>query len=142
MNDEYLMIASMTLGGFLGALGGTGFKWARRYLLPACFTGIALLSGFLWWKCLLYGLGTCIAFTLPYGFKISWPVKFLVGCSFVLPSLILGFTVWQIIAPIAFITLFALSNIPKTAKYFPWKIVEFISFANVGIVLASLIALY
>ena len=39
MNTEWLMIACMGGGGILFAVGGTGFKWARRFVLPVLLAG-------------------------------------------------------------------------------------------------------
>jgi len=41
-SNEILMIACMGTGGILFAIGGTGYKWARRYVMPI------LLTVFLW----------------------------------------------------------------------------------------------
>lgn len=98
MNKEYLMIAAMGAGGILGAIGGIGFKPARRFILPFVLGGLALWSGFLWWKSLAMSLGLVIAFCLPYGSKTPYWAKFLVGCAFTAPTLFLGFSWWQIIA--------------------------------------------
>jgi hypothetical protein len=57
----------------------------------------------------------------------------------VLPTLALGFTIWQIITPIAFIVMFKLSNWKPLSKDFVWKIVEFITGVLVGVTVAQLI---
>ena len=139
MNPEYLMIIAMGGGGILGALGGTGFKYLRRFVLPVLLGTVAILAGCIWWKALLMTLGFVGAFSLPYGERTPYWLKFIVGCAFVLPTAILGFSAWQIITPIAFIAMFALSNWKPTAKIFFWKVVEFIVFALVGITVASFI---
>ena len=139
MNREILMILSMGLGGILFALGGTGFKPARRFILPLAFGAIALVSGFPWLSCLILCFGLMIAFCLPYGSKTPYWLKFLVGCSFVLPTLVLGFTIWQIITPVAFIIMFKLSNWKPTANEFVWKIVEFLTGTLIGVTIAQLI---
>lgn len=41
-HNELLMIVVMAVSGSLFAFGGTGYKWARRYVMPAALT--ALLS--------------------------------------------------------------------------------------------------
>lgn len=139
MNKEWLMIASMGLGGILFAVGGTGFKPARRFILPFFLGGIALLSGVLWWKCLILCLGLMGAFHLGYGSKTPYWPKFIVGCAFVAPTLILGFTLWQIITPITFIVMFRLSNWKPLASEFVWKIVEFLTGTLIGVTVAQLI---
>jgi len=136
---EWLMIASMALGGLLFAIGGTGFKPARRFILPFCLGLIALLGGVLWWKAIVLWLGLMIAFCLPYGSKTPYWLKFLVAVTFILPTLILGFTVWQIITPVAFIVMFILSNWKFSASEFAWKIVEFLTGALIGVTVAILL---
>lgn len=139
MNPEYLMIASMGLGGILFAIGGTGWKPARRFVLPIVLGIIALFSGVIWWKCLVMAIGMVGAFCLPYGERTPYWGKFLVGCAFILPTTMLGFSWWQIITPICFIIMFWLSNWKYTAKIFFWKAVEFITGSLVGITVASFI---
>lgn len=129
----------MGAGGILGAIGGTGFKPARRFILPLILGVLAMLAGFSALKCSIMALGLVIAFCLPYGQKYPYWVKFLVGCAFVLPTLILGFTLWQIITPIVFIVMFKLSNTKWGGSVFVWKIVEFLTFTLVGITIASLL---
>jgi len=133
------MIASMGLGGILFAIGGTGFKPARRYILPFCLGVITILSGVIWWKCLVVLFGTMAAFHLPYGSKTPYWVKFLVGCTFILPTIVLGFTLWQIITPVAFILMFRLSNWKFFSGEFVWKIVEFLTGTLIGVTIAKLI---
>ena len=139
MNPEYLMIIAMGGGGILGALGGTGFKYLRRFVLPILLGVVAILAGCIWWKCLIMAVGMVGAFSLPYGEKTPYWLKFIVGCAFVLPTAILGFSAWQIITPVAFIIMFFLSNWKPTAKIFFWKAVEFLTFGLVGITVASFI---
>lgn len=139
MNKEWLMISAMGLGGILGAVGGTGFKPARRFILPVCLGVIALLGGAIWWKAIVLCLGLMVAFCLPYGSKTPLWLKCIVACTFTLPTLILGYTIWQIITPVAFIGMFLLSNWKFSANEFAWKIVEFITFALVGVTVAQLI---
>lgn len=136
---EWLMIASMGLSGTLFAIGGTGFKPARRFILPFILGLIAFLGGVLWWKCLIVWGGLTGAFCLPYGSKTPYWLKFLVGITFILPTLALGFTIWQIITPIAFILMFFLSNWKNTANEFTWKIVEFLTGTLIGVTIARLI---
>ena len=139
MDKELLMIIAMGSGGILGALGGYRWKWLRRFVLPGILGSIALIAGNPALQCLYMTIGLIIAFCLPYGERTPYPVKFLVGCAFVAPTLFLGFSIWQIITPVAFIVMFKLSNMTKWAGSFSWKIVEFITFALVGITVANLI---
>ena len=141
MNKEILMIIAMGSSGVCFALGGTGFKWARRFVLPVILAVIAILSGFLWLKAIIYGLALIIAFLLPYGQNTPYWGKFLTGLCFFAPALILNFTIWVLIGPILWILLFWLSNTKPFDKWFPWKIVEFLTGTLIGVTLASLISL-
>jgi hypothetical protein len=139
INRELLMISAMTSGGLLGSLGGYRWKWLRRFVLPTILAVLALLGGVLWWKCLILCLGLMAAFCLPYGERTPYWGKFLVGCAFVLPTAVMGFSWWQVFTPIIFIAMFFMSNWKFTEKIFRWKIIEFITFALVGVTVASLI---
>ena len=125
--SEMIMIVVMGLGGVLFALGGTGYKWARRFVLPFAIGLILSLTGTELWRAVVVWVGLTGAFCLPYGSKTPYWLKFLVGTTFILPSLALGFTVWQIITPVAFIVMFKLSNTFKWAKDFTWKVCEFVT---------------
>lgn len=138
MDKELLGIAAITLSPLLYMLGGYHWKWMRRFLLPAVLGAILLLTGAIWWEVLIFAIAQAITFTLPYGERTPYWLKALVGCSFALPSLILGLTIWQAAIPIIFITTFILSNYKKTAKEFPWKICEGITGFLIGIIVARL----
>lgn len=126
MSGEYAMIIGMCAGGTLFAVGGTGYKWARRFLLPAIWALLCFIMGFNLIKCCLIFAGYAAVFSLGYGESKPYWYKMLVGISYGLPSLVLGFSVWNILIPLIFISLFVLSNTKNTAKDFPWKICEFI----------------
>ena len=119
MNKEMLMIIAMGTGGICFSLGGTGFKWARRFLLPAILAILAILGGILWWKALAMGGCLIVALCLPYGDKIPYPVKFLVMCSYFVSTLWLGFSYWQAIGLAIVIILFKLSNWPTLPAHKP-----------------------
>ena len=139
INKEILQVIAMGSGGILGAIGGIGPKYVRRFILPFVLGLVAVLAGFSVLKCILMALGFIIAFSLPYGERRPYWFKFIVGCTFVAPTLILGFSWWQIITPIIFIIMFKLSNTKLTANVFFWKAIEFLTFGLVGITVASLI---
>lgn len=140
MNPEWWMILSMVLGGGLFAVGGTGFKWARRFLLPCLLGIIALLSGVAIWRCAAYAVTQAVTFCLPYGERTPYWLKFIVFMSYALPSLFFGFTWWQVITPVVCFGCFCLSNTAWAGRTFIWKICEFIMGSVVGITVASLIA--
>lgn len=123
---EWVFILMMTSSVALFSIGGTGFKWARRFVLPAVLSGCLMWLGVSWWQSLLAGGGLIVAFVLPYG-SVSVPsylFKFLVGCTYGLPSLIIGYSIWVFIVPVMFTLVFWLSNWKYTAKAFTWKICE------------------
>lgn len=132
MWNEIIYILMMLAGVGLFALGGTkipildkGYKWIRRFLFP--FTMYWLLvwhGGFAQWQVLGSSLVLCGVLHLGYGDKTPWWEKALVGISYGLPSLFLGFTYWVFITPVIFLALFALSNWKATSKDFVWKVVE------------------
>ena len=102
------MIAAMGSGGILFALGGTGFKWARRFVLPAALGTIAFFGGIIWWRCLAYWFTQTGTLHLGYGEKLPYWRKAATAVAYTLPSLFLGFTFWQIVFPAVFLVLFKL----------------------------------
>ena len=142
MNKEILMIICMGTGVILFPLGGTGFKWARRFVLPVILGVVALLGGFAWYLCLGYAVAQAVTLCLPYGERTPYWLKAVVFASYALPSLLFGFTIWQIFLALGCFALFALSNWDKTAKSFPWKIVEGFYGMLLGVTIAVLISQY
>lgn len=140
MNIEFLMIVAMTVGGLLFSLGGLSKKWLRRFLLPFILGVICLIAGKELWRCLALWVGLTGAFHLGYGGSKPYWYKTIVGIAFVFPTLALGFTIWQIITPVAFIGMFKLSNWKPMSGEFAWKICEFLSGALIGITVARLIS--
>lgn len=132
MEKELVMIAFMALSGILFALGGTTNKLWRRLGVPASVYGYLLYSGINPIISLVIGILLVVAMSLGYGETKPYWYKFLVACSYVAPSLLIGFTPWQIIVPVMFTTMFYLSNNKITEKYFKWKIVEFL----IGVLIA------
>ena len=138
-NHEWLMIVAMGAGGVLFAAGGTGPKWARRYLLPVILTIVAGVSGVIWWRCAIYWATQTGVLHLGYGEKLPYWRKMLTFIAYVLPTLILGFSWWQLITPVLMIALFKLSNMKWSANIIFWKAWEFISGALLGIIVSSVI---
>lgn len=141
MNPEWYMIACMGIGGVCFAVGGTGPKWVRRFLMPVLLGFIAAISGFLWYLAVGYAITQSIVLCLPYGERTPYWLKLLVFISFALPSLFFGFTWFQPITALVCFGCFCLSNWKPTAQTFVWKICEFIMGSMIGITVASLIAL-
>ena len=65
-----------------------------------------------------------IAFSLPYGDSVDWPVRIIVALAYPLSTSMLGVSVWQPILVFFWILLFWLSRNEFTQKAVPWKIWE------------------
>jgi hypothetical protein len=140
MNKEFLMIASMAVGGLGFSIGGTGPKWVRRYVMPLLLGVICFFAGLVWWRCLGMALSLSPVLHLGYGEKISYWRKALIFASYSLTTLWLGLSVWQILLPCLALLLFLLSNQKWSSSTFVWKICEFIIGSLIGITIASLIS--
>lgn len=135
---EYLQILTVTLSASLWALGGTCWKPWRRYVLPAILCAITLYSGVEPWKSGLMAVLLAGTASMGYGDGRTWLQRFCVGCTYSIATLPLGFTVWQIITPIVFISTFWLSK--REAEGFTWKICELLTGAMIGVTIAALIS--
>lgn len=124
MSAEYALIILPPLCWVLFALGGTGFKWLRRFVLP----GVLGLAGFIYGKEILACLSvlalSCLVLCLSYGEGKSWLYRAVIAVSYSAVLLPYGFTAWNIIFPIVFFGLFWLSNQKWAEKIVVWKIVE------------------
>ena len=121
---ELLMIAGMTLSVLLFSLGGTGFKWMRRFLMPSLMGIILILMGVNIYLSITSCVALMIVMCLGYGDSTPWWLKCIVALSYAIPSLIIGFSWWAFILPPAFLAMFFLSNWTPTQTSFTWKIVE------------------
>jgi len=139
MNKELLQIISMTFGGLLFSLGGYRWKWLRRFCLPFVLAAVAYISNFPLHKVVLLMIGLMFAFSLGYGERKPYSIKMLVGICFILPTLLLGYTIWQLITPILWIIMFRLSNWRPLANQFYWKMCEFMTGALIGVTIGALI---
>lgn len=121
--NEWIQILVLAASVVCFAIGGTGHKWVRRYVLPI-FLGVigAMLTS--WWQGSGYAICLCAVLCAGYGERTPYWMKFLVFCGYGLVSLWFGFTLWCVLTPFVCISLFALSNWKYTAKYLSWKIVE------------------
>jgi hypothetical protein len=138
--NEWLMILGMALGGVLFAAGGTGFKWARRFLLPIALGTVALWAGIDIWRCVSMALGLILSLHLGYGQSLPYWRKALTAVSFVLPTMFIGFSLWQVFTPVSFLAMFWLSNSKYFGRLFPWKIVEFNTGVMIGCTVVQLIS--
>jgi len=121
--NEYLQIAVITVSVALFALGGTGYKWARRYVLPICL-GIVGMFITSWWQGLGYTLTLCTILCMGYGERASWWYRASIFTGYGAASLWFGFSWLSIITPPVCLSLFWLSNYKHTADSFSWKICE------------------
>lgn len=129
----------MGCGGVLFALGGTGFKWARRFILPVLLTVVAGFGGVIWWRCLIFWAGETGVLHLGYGESLPYWRKAITFMLYVIPTLILGFSWWQLITPLVMLGMFKLSNMRWSSNIVVWKVWEFISGCLLGIIVATII---
>jgi hypothetical protein len=146
MNAEIVIIICTVFGGALFALGGTeipmfgrGFKWLRREVLPLLWALLALVSGFEWWRCVGLAVSYDVVFRLPYGDRTPRWLKFLVFMAYPLPSLFLGFNVWQLYVGGLCFLFWALSNWKPTARMFEWVISCLLMGGFLGVMVGQLI---
>lgn len=118
------MIIVLMVSTGLFAAGGTGPKWARRFVLPLFFAVIALLSHVELWRAGCLAISLCIALCLPYGSKTPFWGKCLTFSTYGLVFLWIGWSWWVVLLPAGCIGLFFLSNNKLTEQSFGWKIVE------------------
>lgn len=146
LNSELYMVFIPPISAMLFALGGTqistkikGQKWIRRFVLPVFFGVSVLLAGFSW----LQAAGVCGlsigCFCLGYGSGKTWTYRFMVGCSYALITLPIGFSFWNLMTPMVFIVFFILSNWDYSSDEFPWKLCELMFGLSCGIQLAYLL---
>jgi len=131
----------LAFGGLFRQIGGTYWKFVGRFLTPLLpAMAYFFFIGWSWWIPAIYG-AYLIVKTLPvtlkgdsvlkpwYNLVWIWVLGFLNG----IPALTLGISTNHIICALAmsivpmvvYGTVITLSNIPATAKYFPWKLDEF-----------------
>ena len=123
---EWLQLGALVSGSVCFAIGGMhGGRIVRRYILPLLLAGFAYLLEATMWKCISSGLVLMVSLHLGYGEKVPWWRKALVWLLYSASTLFFGFTVWQVISPIAMACLFILSNFKGTSSSFFWKGVEF-----------------
>ena len=70
---EWLIIALMVINVALFAIGGTGYKWAKRIVSPIINAGLVYLLGVVLWKCVVLAGLLAIATSLAYGDRTPWP---------------------------------------------------------------------
>ena len=111
----------------LFAIGGTGYKWVRRYLIPV-LVFFAVNNPWV-------AIAVCIALHLPYGDSLKetpWK-RYIVFGTFFLPFALVGWTTWILLSWLVTSILFIVSNSKWGEKLFPWWIVEPIMGYLIGI---------
>lgn len=146
MNPEWAYIILAPIGAMLFAIGGTGFKWARRYVMPVVLCGGWWLGRLLLhsdttliWQAPLACALMIVVMHLGYGDGKGWIWRAFVAFSYTASTVPLGFSWWQVITPVVFIGLFWLSNWKYTANIIVWKCVELSCGGLLGITIGSLV---
>lgn len=140
MMGEWNYIIAAPLAAMLFAIGGTGFKWARRYVLPVCLGILCIVNGIVWWKAALVTFLSVTSYCLPYGESLPQEfLKFLVFTSYFASLLVIGVSGWMIISPIILMFMFSASNQPWGEKLVAWKVWELTAGFLIGITLGGLL---
>jgi len=121
--------------GLLSQIGGTWWKASRRFLIP--ITMAATWIVFDGWSWAVPAMMVCQwgAFVLPVTFKggsvpdngwFNWIWVYIKGLLICLSPLMFNLDLWivAVILGLSYGVMVTLSNIPSTAKYFQWKLVE------------------
>jgi len=122
--NEWLMIALMVTSVACFAIGGTGYRFVKFTIMPLLFGIIMYFSHVLWWHCLGMAVTMGGAITFGIGEKVPWWRKIIVVGGWSFSTLWIGWSVWQVIAPILILLFYFLSNNRITSRFFPWKICE------------------
>lgn len=130
------------LGGLYRMIGGTWNKAIGRFLAPALpVVAVLLLVGWSWWLPLIYGTYLLVK-TLPFtliGSSVhdnwfNWVWIWLLGLINGLACVTVGLSSGLLIASlflslvpcVAYGVCGTLSNVKSTARFFPWKLCEFV----------------
>ena len=143
--DRELVWLILPVVGLLSQLGGTFNKIIRRLGVPTIIT-LAYLTflGWSWWLPVLfiavYGVATMPFTLVGEGLGASWinylwiwVSGYLLGlpCVLIAPTASQGL-LWAIVPCLVQGIFGTLSNVKATAKYFPWKCVEFSVWASMA----------
>lgn len=124
MDKEYALMILPSISWLLFSLGGKTWKGWRRYILPLVYLAFMLTYGIAVNRACLVTLLAIFMFCLGYGESKPYWYKFLVGYGYGLISTPIGVSFWNYLTPIAFISLFWLSNNKPFSNIFVWKICE------------------
>ena len=127
MNEWHMILSFLWSAGLFSAggtdLNGRGYKFLRRFILPAGLGCLALLYSH-WWACIGYTLTLSAFLHLGYGSRAGWLYRSFIFTGYGCSALWLGFTWWAVITPVICLATFWLSNNKYMANTFKWKIVE------------------
>ena len=94
--SDWLKVGLLCNAVILWLLGGTRFKWARRFVWPLMAALILHLHGVGPWRILGVYLGLVLTCSLGYGEGTSWPRRVAVFLSYSMPSLWLNWHLWPL----------------------------------------------
>jgi len=120
------------LGGQEIPIAKRGFKWIRRFVMPAGLAVFLMVLGAVWWKALLACALLSAATHIGYQSKL-WKYTFSAVCM-AAPSLILGFH-WTVVLPITYHT--AYGAISLHDNKFRWAYVGLLMGTGIGIAYVS-----
>lgn len=137
---EWNFIILAPIGAACFAIGGTGFKWMRRFVLPAIMVLLCLINGIVWWQWLAMGICSIIAYCLPYGDSLGnnwWSgiLRSLVIASYFGALCWIGISWFMLIAWGLLTFMFIISKLGSLT----WKVWELTTGFLIGITLASLL---
>lgn len=136
---ENLILVCLIGTPLLYSLGGMFWKPLRRFGIPLLYLGVALVAQTININVSLMCLALCAALHLGYGDHSNWFMRIVYAIAITAPSLIVGFNFWAIILPIVFLGTYYLSNQPKWANVFNWRICEFLTGAFMGILYSQVL---
>ena len=130
---NYIIIAPVC--SILFAIGGTGYKWVRRFMMPLFIAFLGAVGGR--HEVLMLGVGVGIGFTmhLGYGNSVNWAIRCLVITSYFIPMLLLGFSWCLVVFPPILIVLFWMSR----KGWVTWKVWELTAGFLIGIAIGSVL---
>ena len=129
--NGFQQLTIVILGAVFFRLGGEYWKPYRWYLMPALWALQYLGAGIYWQALALVPFAA--ALHIAYGETKPYWYKLMSASAWFVPSLVFGFSWWQVFTPLLFVGLFALSNWHKTERIFVWERVEIITGALLGI---------
>jgi len=121
---EWIIISMVTLSTVLYAIGGTGFKWARRFVMPVVLGVGAFLLGAGFLRSFIFLILTSGAMHLGYGEGSGWIKRILTMLAMavcLLPLANGASVLLTLLIPLAFGIGWYLSN---KFNWFSWKICE------------------